>query len=75
MSGSAAGTGGFAYGGAGGSGGSGGRAEGGGLYNLGVVTLSGPGATFYGDESLGGVGGIGGQGGQAVGGRGERTRA
>jgi hypothetical protein len=62
------GFGGFGTGGAGGVGGAGGIGDGGGLYNLGKVTLSGEASGFTSNQATGGAGGTGGTGDNGVGG-------
>ena len=56
------------FGGAGGQGGSSGPGEGGGLFNLGAVSLSGKTTTWSGNVAPGGAGGDGGEGGDGDGG-------
>ena len=64
------GSGGDGFGGAGGSGGSSGSGDGGGVFNLGTVSLSGKATTFSDNQASGGSGGIGGFGGDSDGGPG-----
>ncbi len=59
---SAGGSGGLGTGGAGGAGGDGGQGNGGGLYNLGVVTLTGNASGFQSNQAVGGTGGGAGSG-------------
>jgi hypothetical protein len=66
----AGGVGGNGIGGSGGEGGSSGPGEGGGLFNLGAVSLSGKTTTFGSNEAIGGYGGNGNAGGEGAGGAG-----
>ncbi len=56
------------FGGAGGQGGSSGPGEGGGLFNLGAVSLSGKATTWSMNFAVGGAGGAGGKSGGGTGG-------
>ena len=64
----AGGIGGNGFGGSGGQGGSSGPGEGGGLFNLGAVALSGKTTTWSDNGAAGGAGGVGGDGGFGNGG-------
>ena len=67
------GNGGTGTGGTGGTGGQGGNANGGGLYNGGIVTVADTKVSFTTNMAIGGVGGVAGTGGNGVGGVGGAT--